>query len=349
MAEYHLLTIWRIEAPLEKVYAAIQNSLHWPDWWLGAEKVEQTATGDSNGINNIRRYSWRGELPYPVVFEVRATRIEKLVAIEGTAQGDLEGVGRWRFSRKGTVSIVHYEWHVRSTKWWMNLAAPLARSIFIRNHTLVMTQGGEGLARLLASSGLRQENIDLMAQRDQPVAMPRRPQERGSISPKILLIAGLGAGVIATAAQLSLWWLADIPVLETLFRDARLTAALVMGTGVLPPPATAQWNILLVATFIHFALSIAYALIPALLVSRLRAGPALVAGAAYGLMIYLVNLYGLTWLFPWFAVARDWVTLVTHLVFGMALVMGCRLFAPANRAKRVTSFLDRMKCQCFGR
>lgn len=33
MAEHHLLTIWRIEAPLEEVYAAIHNSQHWPDWW----------------------------------------------------------------------------------------------------------------------------------------------------------------------------------------------------------------------------------------------------------------------------------------------------------------------------
>jgi hypothetical protein len=176
VAEYHLLTVWRIEAPLERVYGAIHNSLDWPDWWIGAEKVEQTASGDKNGINNIRRYSWRGELPYPVVFDVRATRIEKLVALEGTAEGDLEGVGRWHFSRKGVISIVRYEWHVRSTKWWMNMVAPLARSIFIRNHTLVMTQGGEGLARLLKSSCLRQDNIDLMAEGAQPEAVSGRLQ-----------------------------------------------------------------------------------------------------------------------------------------------------------------------------
>jgi uncharacterized protein YndB with AHSA1/START domain len=55
--EYHLLTIWRIDAPLTEVYAAIQDSMRWPDWWPGAEKVEQTADGDRNGINSIRRYS----------------------------------------------------------------------------------------------------------------------------------------------------------------------------------------------------------------------------------------------------------------------------------------------------
>lgn len=29
MAEHHLLTIWRIEAPLGEVYAAIHDSPHW--------------------------------------------------------------------------------------------------------------------------------------------------------------------------------------------------------------------------------------------------------------------------------------------------------------------------------
>ncbi len=346
MAEYHLLTIWHIEAPLEDVYCAILDSLQWPDWWKGAEKVEQTASGDANGIDSIRRYSWRGELPYSVVFEVRATHIEKLVAIEGRAKGDLEGVGRWHFSRKGQISSIHYEWHVRSTKRWMNLVAPFVRAIFIRNHEYVMTHGGEGLARLLKSPHLRQENVDLMAQGVQPEAASRRLHERGWINPMILLIAGLGAGVIATVAQLALWWLAGMPVLETLLRDARLTAALVMDPGVLPPPSTAHWDILLVATLIHFALSVAYALVPALLIGRLHGGLALVAGALYGLMIYLINLYGLTVLFPWFSVARDEVTLLTHLIFGIALVAGCRLCTQDAQVKRLTSFLGRMKSCC---
>ena len=117
-----------------------------------------------------------------------------------------------------------------------------------------------------------------------------------------------------------------MPLAETFFRDARLTAALVMGTGVLPPPSTPQWDILLVASLIHFALSVVYALVPTHLAGRLRAAPALVAGALYGLAIYVVNLYGFTLLFPWFAVARDWVTLVAHLVFGVALAGACLLW-----------------------
>ncbi len=331
MAEYHLLTTWRIAAPLDEVYAAILDSSRWPEWWSSVRKVERTAAGDANGINSVWRYSWQGRLPYRVVFEVCAKHIEKQVTIEGTTQGDLEGVGRWDFSSQGAVSVVHCEWHVRSTCWWMNLIAPVARSIFIRNHARVMTQGAEGLARLLGSSLTKQETIDLMV-----VAIPSQIalgpwRERGRIDPVMALVVGLGAGVLATVAQLVLWWLAGMPLPETLFRDARLTAALVMGGGVLPPPSTPQWDVLLVATLIHFTLSVTYALVPAHLTGRWRTVPTLFAGALYGLVIYGVNLYGLTLLFPWFTVTRDWVTLLTHLVFGVALAEGCRLFAQRSK------------------
>jgi len=45
--------------------------------------------------------------------------------LEGTIHGDLEGVGRWHFNNEGAVSVVRYEWYVRSTRWWMNLIARL--------------------------------------------------------------------------------------------------------------------------------------------------------------------------------------------------------------------------------
>ena len=58
MAEYRLLTIWRIAAPLEDVYAAIHDSPRWPDWWPGLRKVEEIAAGDANGDSTSRR-AWK--------------------------------------------------------------------------------------------------------------------------------------------------------------------------------------------------------------------------------------------------------------------------------------------------
>jgi hypothetical protein len=208
----------------------------------------------------------------------------------------------------------------------MKLIAPLARPAFIRNHALIMAQGGAGLARQLQAPLLEKCTVDLLTDAVSPMAGVARRQEWGRVDPVMALVVGIAAGTIATVAQLVLWWLADMPLVETLLRDARLTAALLMGRSVLPPPFTAQWDILLVATLIHFVLSVAYALIPALLAARLRIGSVLPIGALYGLAIYVVNLHGLTLFFPWFAIARDWITLVAHLVFGMTLFAGCRLF-----------------------
>lgn len=97
----------------------------------------------------------------------------------------------------------------------------------------------------------------------------------------------------------------------------RMIAAMVMGEGVLPPPATFDLTILMVAMVVHFVLSIAFALVLALLIARLGFGPALAVGAGYGLALYLINFYGMTAIFPWFAMARNWVSIFAHVVFGL--------------------------------
>ena len=310
MTEYRLVTVWRIEAPLAAVYAAVCEPLCWPEWWPDAQRIEQRQAGAADGVGRVLHCTWQGRLPYRLGFDLITTRMQPLEAVEGVVEGDLEGIGRCLFSQAGAVTTVRHEWRVRTTRSWMNLLAPCARPLFKRNHALAMKRGGEGLARRLDARLLGLEHADLGAE----------PHRRGD--DRLAAVgAGLAAGVVATALQMALWWLSAVPVAETLFRDARLTAAMVMGQAVLPPPNTLQWNVMLLATLIHFALSIAYGLILARLIGRLRLrpGPALLAGGLYGLALYAINLYGFTAIFPWFAVARDWITALTHLAFGTIL------------------------------
>ena len=130
------------------------------------------------------------------------------------------------------------------------------------------------------------------------------------------VLAGVAAGVFATIVQIALWSVFSDAFPAILFRDARLAAAIVMGRGVLPPPASFDWQILLVATLVHFALSISYGLILSGLISRLATPLSAIVGAAFGLMLYAVNMYGFTVLFPWFEAARDWITATSHVAFG---------------------------------
>lgn len=147
--EYRFITVWHIEAPLEAVCDAIYHSLSWPQWWRNVERVEELAPGDARGIGSVRRYTWRGRLPYRLTFDICVVHDEPLATIEGIASGDVEGKGRWSFSADGNVTIVRYDWQVRTTPMWMNLLALFARPFIEWNHNAVMRQGGEALARKL--------------------------------------------------------------------------------------------------------------------------------------------------------------------------------------------------------
>lgn len=149
MAEYRFLTVWRIGAPIDRVFATILDAPGWPRWWPSVRKVELIERGDEDGVGTVFRYTFRGWLPYSLVFDVRATRVEPSTVLEGTATGELEGTGRWVLEPAGETTIVRYEWHVKTTRWWMNLAAPIARLVFTWNHNYVMERGRRGLQRYL--------------------------------------------------------------------------------------------------------------------------------------------------------------------------------------------------------
>ena len=151
MAEYRFLTTWLLEADRERVWDAIYESERWPQWWRGVEEAEKLAEGDERGIGQRGRYVWKAKLPYRVEFSIVTTKVERPHLLEGDAEGELAGLGRWRLFEHGGVTAVVYEWNVRTTRWWMNLLAPVAKPVFQANHDYVMRNGGEGMAKLLGA------------------------------------------------------------------------------------------------------------------------------------------------------------------------------------------------------
>ncbi len=152
MPEYSFLTTWCLEAPRQPVWDAIWESERWPEWWRGVVAAETLVEGGEDGVGQVGRYTWRSRLPYDLDFKLTTTRVSKPYLLEGQAEGELAGTGRWRlFEEDGErpVTAAVYEWNVHTTKPWMNLLAPIARPVFGWNHDWVMRNGGEGLARLL--------------------------------------------------------------------------------------------------------------------------------------------------------------------------------------------------------
>lgn len=150
-ASYRFLTTWVLEAPVHPVWDAIYDAERWPEWWRGVESVEELDPGGDLKVGSVSRQRWRSRLPYTLEFETRTTRVEPPWTIEGFTTGDLEGRGRWRLFEHGGVTVVLYQWDVRTRVRWINLLAPALRPAFRRNHHAVMRCGGEGLARRLGA------------------------------------------------------------------------------------------------------------------------------------------------------------------------------------------------------
>lgn len=134
--------------------------------------------------------------------------------------------------------------------------------------------------------------------------------------------AAVWAGIIAGAVFMVM----EMLLVGTVGGDSpwappRMIAAIALGPDVLPPPAPFDVGILLTAMMVHFPLAIIYSFVLGWAVSRWRFGlaTAMIAGLVFGVALYLVNFYGFTALFPWFAMARNWITVVSHAAFGLVL------------------------------
>jgi carbon monoxide dehydrogenase subunit G len=151
MAEdYKFTTVWRFDAPIEKVWAFIKDSETWSDWWKGVLRVEKLKDGDARGVGAIHRSTWKSALPYKLIFDSETVRIEELKLIEVRAFGELDGTGIWTLTAEdANTTRVAYDWRVKTTKRWMNLLAPLAKPFFRWNHNVIMNWGGVGLANKL--------------------------------------------------------------------------------------------------------------------------------------------------------------------------------------------------------
>lgn len=138
--------------------------------------------------------------------------------------------------------------------------------------------------------------------------------------------AGLVAGLVFMMMEMLLVWLA---MGQSPWGLPRMIAAMAMGKEVLPPPATFSIGIMMVAMAIHMMLSVIYGLIIGAIVHRMGKGAALATGAALGLVaLYFLNFHVVApMMFPWFTEAQNWVSVLSHVAFGMvaaAMYLGAR-------------------------
>jgi hypothetical protein len=129
------------------------------------------------------------------------------------------------------------------------------------------------------------------------------------------LLAGLIAGVVDLALLAATAWAQG----DNVWVNMRATAAILMGTQVLPPPSTFDPLVFTASAVVHFGLSLIYGVIVAFFVRKSSWAVGLMVGVTVGVGIYVVNFFVFApLLFPWLIESRGGVvpTLI-HPVFGM--------------------------------
>lgn len=156
----------------------------------------------------------------------------------------------------------------------------------------------------------------------------------GSIDYKAATWAGLITGVV---------FLILVMIMVPVFLDGspwgppRMMAAILLGEEVAPPPGSFNWKIFMAAMVVHLPGSILLMIIGAFIIDKLSFVTALVVGSALGFLLYWIGFYLMTDVWPWFEKAQNWVSLVTHLIFGLVGVWAYFWIRDRDKVKQKTA------------
>jgi hypothetical protein len=140
---------------------------------------------------------------------------------------------------------------------------------------------------------------------------PRRVRHRAHS------VAALAAGVVSGIAFIvTLSVMSSVAYGDSVWVPFHRIAAMVLGPVALEDLDLLQGRVVLIGLLVHLALSALYGLAFAPLARALSPATAPWIGAIGGMILYSVNFYGFTTLFPWMADMREPVTLFSHAVFG---------------------------------
>lgn len=146
MAWYDRQTRFHLGAPPEAVFAAMIAPRGFLAGWSRVRDVEQLVAGDVDGVGAVHRGTVAAALPYALTWTMTTVNAERPHLIEWEARGDLEGHGLWRMTPTDGGTEVRFRWQVRTTRAWMNVLAPLVRSVLVWNHDRAMADGAAALA-----------------------------------------------------------------------------------------------------------------------------------------------------------------------------------------------------------
>ncbi len=137
--------------------------------------------------------------------------------------------------------------------------------------------------------------------------------EKIPINKRAAVYAGLVAGALFIVLQTTM---AAVFVGQSPWVHPRLIAGMVMGEAALAPLTAFSLPVIAAGLAVHFALAVLFSFALAWVIGLRGLRLAVLDGAIFGFVLYYVNYYGFTAIFPWFALSRNWPNILNHVVFG---------------------------------
>lgn len=161
-------------------------------------------------------------------------------------------------------------------------------------------------------------NIDIRSDKPMHVATMRQIDWSAAIWASII-----GGLVFAILEVVLVPWLQG----KSPWAPLHMIGAIALGPSAMASPDAFDLGVIGTAVGVHIGLAILYGVILAYIVNRMTTGLAVVVGGAYGLALYFINFYGFTAWFPWFADARDGISIFTHIVQSGLVAYCYKMFA----------------------
>ncbi|NWF90099.1 MAG: hypothetical protein HXY50_11650 [Ignavibacteriaceae bacterium] len=129
--------------------------------------------------------------------------------------------------------------------------------------------------------------------------------------------AAIRSGIISSAVLLLLILL-FVPAIRgwNAWIIVRYIASISIGQSILPPPANFHLTALIAALVTHLIISIGAAILLAFIIHRWGLLVGIIGGAIFGLCLYGINFFSITYFFPWFYLIKGWEMLLSHIIFG---------------------------------
>jgi len=132
------------------------------------------------------------------------------------------------------------------------------------------------------------------------------------------VVSGFVAGALLMVMELL--WNTNL-MGSTPWTMPHMIAAMVEGSNALQSNGF-SFAVVALALAIHYLLGIVFGVVLAAIIAPFHLdsslGLVLLTGAIFGAALYLFNFYGMVRFFPWFEDIRGGITLLAHLIFGMA-------------------------------